>query len=115
MSAYMSKDTLKNLRRSILEQKYRFDLGRQFLVYVNFALLIIAASDKIKLVINLSTTELLMVLVPLSFIATYLLGYVLDKFVKFPQASQMVEAKRSPYTLMTQEKLDKILEKLDKI
>ncbi|HNZ87380.1 MAG TPA: hypothetical protein PKK55_02520 [Methanofastidiosum sp.] len=111
----MSKDTLKNLRRSILEQKYRFDLGRQFLVYVNFALLIIAASDKIKLVINLSTTELLMVLVPLSFIATYLLGYVLDKFVKFPQASQMVEAKRSPYTLMTQEKLDKILEKLDKI
>lgn len=111
----MSKDTLKNLRRSILEQKYRFDLGRQFLVYVNFALLIIAASDKIKLVINLSTTELLMVLVPLSFIATYLLGYVLDKFVKFPHASQMVEAKRSPYTLMTQEKLDKILEKLDKI
>jgi len=111
----MSKDTLKNLRRSILEQKYRFDLGRQFLVYVNFALLIIAASDKIKLVINLSTTELLMVLVPLSFIATYLLGYILDKFVKFPQASQMVEAKRSPYTLMTQEKLDKILEKLDKI
>jgi len=111
----MSKDTLKNWRRSIVEQKYRFDLGRQFLVYVNFALLIIAASDKIKLVINLSTTELLMVLVPLSFIATYLLGYVLDKFVKFPQASQMVEAKRSPYTLMTQEKLDKILEKLDKI
>lgn len=110
----MSKDTLKNMRRSILEQKYRFDLGRQFLVYVNFALLIIAASDKIKLVIDLKTTELLLILVPLSFIATYILGYVLDKFVKFPQASQMVEAKRSPYTLMTQEKLDKILEILEK-
>lgn len=111
----MSKDTLKSMRKSILEQKYRFDLGRQFLVYVNFALLIIAASDKIKLVIDVSTTELLIILVPLCFVATYLLGYILDKFVKFPQASQMVEAKRSPYTMMTQEKLDKILEKLDKL
>ena len=111
----MSKDTLKSMRKSVLEQKYRFDLGRQFLVYVNFALLIIAASDKIKLVIDVSTTELLIILVPLCFVATYLLGYILDKFVKFPQASQMVEAKRSPYTMMTQEKLDKILEKLDKL
>jgi len=110
----MSKDKLKSIRRSILEHKYRFDLGRQFLVYVNFALLIIAASDKIKLVIDLKTTELLLILVPLSFIATYVLGYILDKFVKFPQASQIVEAKRSPYTMMTQEKLDKILEILEK-
>ncbi|HII94937.1 MAG: hypothetical protein ABFD15_09075 [Methanofastidiosum sp.] len=110
----MSKEKLKGIRRSLLEQKYRFDLGRQFLVYVNFALLIIAASDKIKLIIDLKTTELLLVLVPLSFIATYILGYILDKFVKFPQATQMVEAKRSPYTLMTQEKLDKIIELLEK-
>ena len=50
----MSKEMLKSFRRSFLEQKYRFDLGRQFLVYVNFALLIIAASDKILSLIHIS-------------------------------------------------------------
>ena len=50
-------------------QKYRFDLGNQFLAMVNFALLIIAASDKLRYYTGVQRAWMLVaVAVPLGFL-----------------------------------------------
>lgn len=108
------KDVLKTGRDYLTEQKYRFDLGRQFLTYVNFALLIIAASDKLKAVVPLRITEMVMVFVPLAFLGSWAFGYFLDVVVRFPQSQMMVAESRSPHWQMTQKKLDRIIALLEK-
>lgn len=108
------KDALKTGRDYFTEQKYRFDLGRQFLTYVNFALLIIAASDKLQAVFPLRIREMILVFLPLAFLGSWVFGYFLDVVVKFPQSQMMVSQSRSPYWNMTQQKLDRIIVLLEK-
>jgi hypothetical protein len=108
------KAVLKSGRDFFTEQKYRFDLGRQFLTYVNFALLIIAASDKLQAVFPLRIREMILLFVPLAFLGSWVFGYFLDTVVRFPQSQMMVAESRSPHWNMTQEKLDKIIAHLEK-
>jgi hypothetical protein len=103
------KDTLRGTRDYFTEQKYRFDLGRQFLTYVNFVLLIVAASDKIQAVFPFRIRELILLAVPLAFIGSWAFGYFLDSVVRFPQSQMMVSESRSPHWNMTQKKLDQII------
>ena len=105
---------LSKFREFFFRQKYRFDLGLQFLVFVNFALLIITASDKIKSVFNLKTTDLVVLLLPLAFIGTWLFGYILDNFVKSPQAQERQAVGRSEAWNKLYRKLDEIERKIDK-
>jgi hypothetical protein len=107
------KETLRGTRDYFTEQKYRFDLGRQFLTYVNFVLLIVAASDKIQAVFPLRIRELILVAVPLAFIGSWIFGYFLDAVVRFPQSQMMVSESRSPHWNMTQKKLDRIITVLE--
>lgn len=107
------KDKLRVTRDYFSEQKYRFDLGRQFLTYANFVLLIVAASDKIQTVIPLRITQLVLIAVPLAFIGSWLFGYFLDEIVRFPQSQMLVSEKRSPHWNMTQSKLDRIIKLLE--
>lgn len=65
--------------------KYRFDLGSGFFAVVNFALLVIAAGDKLAQVVHVSVTVLALVLVPSAIFGVWLLGYILDK-LQFAQA-----------------------------
>lgn len=108
------KETLKSTRDFFTEQKYRFDLGRQFLTYVNFALLIIAASDKIQTVFPLRIREMVLLFLPLAFLGSWVFGYFLDTVVRFPQSQMLVSESRSPHWRMTQEKLDRIIAHLEK-
>jgi len=107
-SADASTTRLAGIRNFFLEQKYRFDLGTQFLSYVNLALLIIAASDKLKLIVPWRISEFLLVLIPVAFIMAWCLGYFLDTFVKYPQASMRLVESRSPNTALIHEKLDRM-------
>ena len=107
------KDALKGTRDFFTEQQYRFDLGRQFLTYANFILLIIAASDKLQAVLHLRIREMILIAVPLAFVGSWIFGYFLDAFVRFPQSQMMVSEKRSPHWQMTQRKLDRIIARLE--
>ena len=106
------KQRLRFLRNFVIRQKTRFDLGIQFLTFVNFTLLVMTASDKIKLWIPVPTKYLVITFVPLAFIRVLLFGVFLEKFVKFPQQVDRVKSGLSPSYQKTQEKLDKILELL---
>lgn len=82
----------------LLGQKYRFDMGHQFLVIVNFALLIITASDKLRYYTNIPRTWLLLVImIPSGFLGVWLFGCFLDKVVKYQQAYTLESVKRDPF------------------
>jgi hypothetical protein len=100
-------------------QKYRFDLGNQFLAMVNFALLIIAASDKLRYYTGVQRAWMLVAAaVPLGFLGMWLVGYFLDSVVKYGQAYNLEAVKRNPvweeeraYLRRIEEKLNTLMER----
>jgi len=102
-----------------LTQKLRLDLAASFLVFVNFGLLIIAASDKL---IVFATTILGKpitgkLLIPIMFlsigITAWFLGYILDRFVNYLQAVNTVGNLRNPQIMEILENQKKIDNKLN--
>lgn len=78
-------------------QKYRFDLGYQFLAVMNFTLLLIAASDKLRYYTNISRTWILVAIaVPCGFLGMWIFGLFLDKIVRYSQAYNLEASKRNP-------------------
>ena len=67
------------LKRLIIENKYHFDVGLMFMGFVNLSLLVIAASEKIQSIFDISVIWLLIIFMPLSLFGTWLFGYFLDK------------------------------------
>lgn len=106
---------LSKLRDFFFRQKYRFDLGLQFLVFLNFALLVVTASDKLRQYFGLKASESLLILLPAAFVATWLFGFFLDKVVKSPQAQERQSLERSHAWKRLYRKLDSIEEKLKNI
>ena len=106
---------LSSFRDFVFRQKYRFDLGLQFLVFVNFALLVITAGDKLRQLFGWKTSESLLLLLPLAFIATWGFGYFLDKVVRSPQAQERQSISRSEAWNKLYRKLDRIEGKVEKI
>jgi len=109
------KDVLKYLRNFLAEQWYRFLIGISFLTLANFVLLVITASDKLKALIPFRITELVILLVPGALIGAWLLGFILERYIKFPQQQERESTKRSPIWNETQKKLDSIIDRLDRI
>ena len=118
---------VENVKRGMLSrwkwfffnQKYRFDLGQQFLAMVNFALLVIAASDKLRYYTGIQRAWLMVVFaVPLGFLGMWLVGFFLDRVVKYGQAYNLEAVKRNPvwdeqkaYLRSIEEKLELVLER----
>lgn len=93
----MTGDWLKGLREWFFAQKYRFDLGLQFMVFMNFALLIVTASEKLKAVFGLEhISELLVLLLPLGFFGAWGFGWFMDVVVKAQAQAELEAGKRSP-------------------
>ena len=105
---------LVKLRDALVRWKFRFDWGMTFLVFLNFTLLVITASDKLRLVLNVDTGKMLVILIPASFVGTCLFGYVLDVWLKFPHNTAKEVESRSPTFKLMLEKLDRIEKKLEK-
>jgi hypothetical protein len=101
----------------LFRQKYRFDLGQQFLSILNFTLLIITASDKLRYYTNIPRTWVLVALaVPTGFTGMWLFGYFLDQVVKYAQAYNIEASKRNPIWDEQKEmmvRLERSLERLE--
>ena len=97
-SSYQShlRDELSRWKWFFFNQKYRFDLGQQFLTVINFSLLLITASDKLRYYTNIPRTWMLVTMaVPLGFCGVWLFGLFLDKVVRYGQASNLESLKRN--------------------
>lgn len=115
----LNDDVRKELSRwkwIFFQQKYRFDLGHQFLAVLNFALLVIAASDKLRYYTGVPRTwMLILIAIPLGFFGMWLLGYFLDNVVRYGQAYSLEQAKRNPSVEENRERLKRIEELLLKL
>ena len=83
--------------RRLLEQRFRLSLGQQFLAYINFVLLVLAASRELKWILGVeSTAALVSIMVPLAFFGLWAFGYAMDKYFKMPEIDEAEYIKRSP-------------------
>ena len=100
-------------------QKFRLDLAASFLMFINFALLIITASDNIILLFNvfgLSITKV--VLIPILFVmigtVSWLFGYFMDEKLKYWDQLNTVMNQRNPQITEILEIQRRIESKLNK-
>jgi len=110
-------DNLESFRKSFFREKYRFDQGNAFLVFVNFALLVVTLMNQS----NGNMTNVKYYIIGGLF-GTWLLGYVLDKVVRVQEIQERVILKRSPIWkenfqnhLSHEEKLTNLVDRLEKL
>lgn len=109
------RQRLAKWREIFFAQKYRFDLGQSFLVVVNFALLIITASDKLQIFFGLRLRSLLILIVPLGFIGVWVFGYFMDKVVRAAQMAERQSMKRSEMWTKHNIQMDRMERELQKV
>jgi hypothetical protein len=112
-----TKNWLSNARKVFFREKYRFDQGNAFLVFVNFALLVASLVNQ-----NHGNGNLVKYYVAAGLIGTWLLGYFLDKVVRVQDIQEKVYLKRSPIWQENfsrhddhDQKLIQLIKKLEKI
>jgi hypothetical protein len=111
------KPYLLDFRKSFFREKYRFDQGNAFLIFVNFALLV--ANMVTMNGGNVSNTKFFIVL---GLGGTWLLGYFLDRIVKVQEIQEKTTLSRSPLWQDNftdhenqNEKLERLIERLEKV
>ncbi|MEI6039884.1 MAG: hypothetical protein WCP93_00875 [Candidatus Berkelbacteria bacterium] len=112
-----NKNILQNFRKAFFREKYRFDQGNAFLVFVNFALLVAALINQ-----NGGKPEIIKYYVIGGLFATWFLGYILDRVVQVQDIQERVILKRSPIWQQNfarhddhEEKLATLISKLENI
>lgn len=68
-----------NIVRFLARQKLRFDLAQGFFAVANFAVIVIAASDKLAYRLGVSPVVAVAVTVPAGLVGVWFIGYVLDR------------------------------------
>lgn len=88
---------LSRWKRFLFTQKYRFDLGFQFLAIVNFMLLVVTAATSLRAYMTLPKTSVLVaVAVPCALAGVWLFGWFLDQVVRYGQAYNIEAHRRNP-------------------
>jgi len=97
------------VRKWLFTQEYRFRLGQSLLTFVNFSLLVVAASGKLEWVTGLPRTRyLLMVAVPAAMVCVWACGWVMDRVVNAPRIQSRIAEERTPYVAEIIESLKRI-------
>jgi hypothetical protein len=111
------KQRLSRFRNIFFREKYRFDQGNAFLVFLNFTLLVISLVRQ-----SHGDKNMILYYIILGFIGTWILGYFLDKVVRVQDAQEKIAFKRSPiwqenfnYHHNHKSKINEVNKKLEKI
>lgn len=110
----MNKFFLK-LRDGFALAKFQFDIGNNFLVFVNFSLLVIAASGQIQKVWPISTVAIWSIIIPVSFFGAWLFGWFMDKIVKYQTAYYKHSNDRVPQFAEIKDMISALDKKIDKM
>jgi len=99
----------KEIRSFLARQYIRFLLAVNILSLVNFILIALMASDKLKSLFNIDTTfTFLLFFIPSTFITVWLVGYILDKYARFQEAINKETTDRIPQIVEMQKQLEEI-------
>lgn len=103
------REKLARWREVFFAQKYRFDLGQSFMVAANFTLLLITASDKLQIFFGIPRLRsLLILIVPLGFLAVWFFGYFMDRIVRAGQMAERQAMKRSEVWVQHNAQMDRV-------
>lgn len=112
----MSNKTLAMLRQQFFRQKYRFDQGMAYISIINFGLLVLVASDKLKAILGLGNISGFSVMFLIaSFVGIWILGYFLDVVVKQQYMTEMEITARSPAWNKVYRELEEIKKEVHKL
>jgi uncharacterized membrane protein YdjX (TVP38/TMEM64 family) len=103
---------VEKIRKWLVEQYFRIMISLSFISFLNFILLIIASSDKLKTFLPFDTITILILIVPTTILVTWFIGYVLDIKVKYMQEMMQTQTDRHPPLLEILERVKRIEEKL---
>ena len=108
---------LWEFRKSFFREKYRFDQGNAFLVFINFALLVTSLVIK-----NGGDGSNIKYFILIGLVGTWSLGYFLDRFVKSQEIQEKTMLQRSPLWKENftdhdeqNDKLERLIERLEKV
>jgi len=111
------REDLSRFREIFFREKYRFDQGNAFLVFLNFSLLVATLIRQYEF-----DTSYIKYFIALGLIMTWFLGYILDNVVKVQEIQEKILLKRSPiwqeafsYHNRHEKRLEKLTEKLERI
>jgi len=85
------KPKISGFRNLFFREKYRFDQGNAFLVFLNFTLLVISLVRQ-----SHGNENMIAYYIFLGFLGTWVLGYFLDRVVRVQDAQEKIAFKRSP-------------------
>ena len=105
--------TAIKISNKIVEIKFFMDISIAFLTIVNFALLVVTASDKIRTFIPLGTLPLVLILVPSAFILIIVMGWFLDKVVNYQSTYYKTQMKRNPQIIEILDRVKNIEKNLE--
>lgn len=108
------KVPLTSLRDKLVKFKFFMDIGISFLTLINFALLVVTASDKLRNIIPVGTWTLVFLLVPAAFVCVIAFGWFLDKVVNYQSSYYKIQTDRVPQTIEMLERIRNIESKIDK-
>lgn len=109
------KAPLTILRDKLVKFKFYMDIGISFLTLLNFALLVVTASDKLRNIIPVGTWTLVFLLVPAAFVCVISFGWFLDKVVNYQSSYYKIQTDRVPQTIEMLERIRNIESKIDKL
>lgn len=96
------------IRDWVIEQYYRILISLSLLTIVNFILLVIAVSDKLKVFLPFDTLGIILIMVPTGILLVWLIGYVLDTKIKYMQQFYRTQTNRNPPILEILERIRRI-------
>ena len=105
-----TKEILSTTRKVFFREKYRFDQGNSFLVFVNFALLVATLIKQ-----GGGNSGNIKYYVIFGLLGTWFLGYFLDRVVKIQDIQEKVVLKRSPIWKENFQRHDNHNEKLEEL
>lgn len=111
------RQKLSRFRIIFFREKYRFDQGNAFLVFLNFSLLVISLVHQSN-----GRASAIIYYVLSGLVGTWLLGYFLDRVVHVQDAQEKIALKRSPiwkenfnYHDNHKSKIEEVNERLERI
>ena len=91
----------KSIIHFLVTQQFRFQLGISMMVFINFALLSITASEHIQKFVNkfgvsVDIYSAIGYIIIFAFFMTWLLGYIMDRVIKYQENMMSVQNVRNP-------------------
>lgn len=103
---------IESIKDKAVMLKFYFDISASFMIIINFLLLVLTASDKLKELFGLSGKTVVIGIVLGTFIGTVIFGFILDRYINYISRYSKIAIDRNPQTVEILSRIKSIEEKM---